>query len=213
MAAAPAPLRTNVALPDAPTTTGTDAALRQVATFLSRRLIAASRSTAVLADLQTAGLNASERFVSLLPTPGTMRARASAACSTSSLARESSHSAAVAGIGGGCRMDDRCCEPHTASRRGPRRLWRSRCRIRDFIAKDRAAMECRRAGIVVRSQPSSGASTLRDGLGEDQVHVFEVWDSEEAHQEHSGRLFAALQGAGVDAGIVSYGPLHSDIPD
>jgi hypothetical protein len=49
--------------------------------------------------------------------------------------------------------------------------------------------------------------------GDDEVHVFEVWDSEEQFQEHSEHFFAALQGARVDAGIVSYGSLHSEVPD
>jgi hypothetical protein len=49
--------------------------------------------------------------------------------------------------------------------------------------------------------------------GADEVHMFEVWDSEEQFQAHGEQFFAALQGAGVDAGIVSFGPLHSEIPD
>jgi quinol monooxygenase YgiN len=49
--------------------------------------------------------------------------------------------------------------------------------------------------------------------GDDEVHVFEVWDSEEQFQAHNERFFATLQGAGVDAGIVSLGSLHSAVPD
>ena len=47
--------------------------------------------------------------------------------------------------------------------------------------------------------------------GDDEVHVFEVWDSKEQFQDHSEHFFAALQGAGVDAGIVSVGSVHSEL--
>ena len=39
--------------------------------------------------------------------------------------------------------------------------------------------------------------------------MFEVWDSREQFDSHSERLFATLQGAGVDAGTVDIHPLHS----
>lgn len=47
--------------------------------------------------------------------------------------------------------------------------------------------------------------------GDDEVHVFEVWDSKDQFQAHSEHFFAALQGAGVDAGIVSVGSVHSEL--
>jgi len=48
--------------------------------------------------------------------------------------------------------------------------------------------------------------------GEDEVHMFEVWDSPEQFDAHSDRLFAVIQGAGV-AGTVNVHPLHSPRPD
>ena len=49
--------------------------------------------------------------------------------------------------------------------------------------------------------------------GEDNVHVFEVWDSQEQIEEHRERTFPILQGAGFDAGAVEIHPLQSDLPD
>jgi quinol monooxygenase YgiN len=49
--------------------------------------------------------------------------------------------------------------------------------------------------------------------GEDEVQIFEVWRSKEEFDAHRDNLFAALQGAGVDAGTVEVHPLHSDHPN
>jgi quinol monooxygenase YgiN len=49
--------------------------------------------------------------------------------------------------------------------------------------------------------------------GDDQVQMFEVWRSQEDFDAHRDRMFAVLQGAGVDAGGVDVHPLHSDHPD
>jgi quinol monooxygenase YgiN len=49
--------------------------------------------------------------------------------------------------------------------------------------------------------------------GDDEVHMFEVWESEEQFDEHREQLFATLQGAGVDGGTVEVHPLHSPHPD
>lgn len=49
--------------------------------------------------------------------------------------------------------------------------------------------------------------------GDDDVKMFEVWRSQEDFDAHSDKLFATLQGAGVDAGTVEVHPLHSDHPD
>jgi hypothetical protein len=43
--------------------------------------------------------------------------------------------------------------------------------------------------------------------GEDEVHMFEVWDSPDQFDAHSDRLFAVIQGARV--GTVNVHPLHS----
>ena len=48
--------------------------------------------------------------------------------------------------------------------------------------------------------------------GEDQVRMFEVWDSEEQFDTHRERLFGLLQDAGINPGIVEVHPLHSAPP-
>lgn len=49
--------------------------------------------------------------------------------------------------------------------------------------------------------------------GDNELRMFEVWRSQEDFDAHRDKLFAALQGAGVDAGTVEVHPLHSDHPD
>lgn len=49
--------------------------------------------------------------------------------------------------------------------------------------------------------------------GDNEVRMFEVWRSQEDFDAHRDKLFAALQGAGVDAGTVEVHPLHSEHPD
>jgi hypothetical protein len=49
--------------------------------------------------------------------------------------------------------------------------------------------------------------------GEDEVHLFEVWESPEQFEEHRDKLFTTLQGYGVGAGLVDVHPLHSEHPD
>ena len=51
------------------------------------------------------------------------------------------------------------------------------------------------------------------GYGEDEVHMFEVWESQEHFDAHSDRLLAALQGVGAGGSIVQVHPLHSPHPD
>lgn len=55
--------------------------------------------------------------------------------------------------------------------------------------------------------------TFHAAYGDDNVRMFEVWDSREQFDAHSDRLFATLQGAGLDAGTVEVHPLQSDHPD
>jgi hypothetical protein len=45
--------------------------------------------------------------------------------------------------------------------------------------------------------------------GDDQVQMFEVWESPDQFAAHQDRLVGALQSAGVDAGIVDVHPVHS----
>jgi hypothetical protein len=49
--------------------------------------------------------------------------------------------------------------------------------------------------------------------GDDQVQMFEVWNSEEDFEAHRGDLVGALQGVGVNVDRVDVHPLHSDHPD
>jgi quinol monooxygenase YgiN len=45
--------------------------------------------------------------------------------------------------------------------------------------------------------------------GDDEVSMFEVWESREHFEDHRDKLMAVLQGAGVDAGSVQVHDLHS----
>ena len=47
--------------------------------------------------------------------------------------------------------------------------------------------------------------------GDDEVRMFEVWESPEQFEVHRERLFSCLQGAGIDGGIVEVHPLHSRV--
>jgi hypothetical protein len=49
--------------------------------------------------------------------------------------------------------------------------------------------------------------------GDDDVKMFEVWRSQEDFDAQSDKLFATLQGAGVNVDSVDVHPLHSDHPD
>jgi hypothetical protein len=49
--------------------------------------------------------------------------------------------------------------------------------------------------------------------GDDDVNMFEVWRSQEDFDAHSDKLFAVLQGNGVNVDRVDVHPLHSDHPD
>jgi hypothetical protein len=49
------------------------------------------------------------------------------------------------------------------------------------------------------------------GYGEDEVHIFDVWDSHESFEPYHRDLMAVLQGAGVDAGTIQIEPVHNTI--
>jgi quinol monooxygenase YgiN len=71
---------------------------------------------------------------------------------------------------------------------------------------------------VIKELEESGAGDpegrrMHTAYGDKNVYMFEVWDSQEQFDQHGERLFATLQGAGVDAGTVEVHPVHSDIPD
>ena len=48
--------------------------------------------------------------------------------------------------------------------------------------------------------------------GEDKVHMFEIWRSQDDFDAHRDRMLAALQGVGLDTGSVDVHPLHSEPP-
>lgn len=48
------------------------------------------------------------------------------------------------------------------------------------------------------------------GYGEDEVHMFDVWDSRESFESYHGDLVGRLQAAGMDGGmIVQVEPIHA----
>jgi quinol monooxygenase YgiN len=49
--------------------------------------------------------------------------------------------------------------------------------------------------------------------GDDEVRMFETWESAEHFVAHRDDLFEALQGVGLDAGSVEMHALHSPRPD
>jgi hypothetical protein len=49
--------------------------------------------------------------------------------------------------------------------------------------------------------------------GDDEVHMFEVWESPEHFDAYREPLIAALQSVGLDAGSVEVHALHSPRPD
>ncbi len=71
---------------------------------------------------------------------------------------------------------------------------------------------------VIKELEASGSSdppgrVFHAGYGNDEVQMFEVWESPEHFEAHRDSLFAALQCAGVDGGSVDIHALHSELPD
>jgi quinol monooxygenase YgiN len=54
---------------------------------------------------------------------------------------------------------------------------------------------------------------LHAAYGDDKVHVFEIWDSEEQFNAHHQQFMATLEAAGLDAGTCEVHPMQSDHPD
>ena len=50
-------------------------------------------------------------------------------------------------------------------------------------------------------------------FGDDEVRMFETWETAEHFGAHRDDLFAALQSVGLDAGCVEVHALHSERPD
>lgn len=49
--------------------------------------------------------------------------------------------------------------------------------------------------------------------GDDEVHMFEVWESPEHFEDSRETLMAVLEGVGVGSADVQIHPLHSEHPD
>lgn len=71
---------------------------------------------------------------------------------------------------------------------------------------------------VIQDLRDSGCSEpegriIHAAYGENDVQMFEVWESEDHFNAHRDRLFETLQGCGVDGGTIEVHPLHSEHPD
>lgn len=67
---------------------------------------------------------------------------------------------------------------------------------------------------VISDLRESGAGepegrSFHAAYGDDEVHMFEVWDSKEQFDEHSEKLFSTLQACQIDAGTIDMYPVHS----
>jgi quinol monooxygenase YgiN len=54
-----------------------------------------------------------------------------------------------------------------------------------------------------------GGRLYHAAYGDDEVEMFEVWETREQFEDHREALFARLQGSGVDGGIVQMHTLHA----
>ncbi|HEY1596128.1 MAG TPA: hypothetical protein VGF74_12075 [Thermoleophilaceae bacterium] len=52
--------------------------------------------------------------------------------------------------------------------------------------------------------------TFHAAYGDDDVHLFEVWDSQEQFEAHRPQLFEVLQGVGVSSADVQMHTVHSE---
>jgi hypothetical protein len=71
---------------------------------------------------------------------------------------------------------------------------------------------------LIQDLKASGADNPKGRVshtayGEDNVQMLEVWESHEDFEANGDRLFAVMQGAGLDAGTVNVHPVHSELPD
>jgi quinol monooxygenase YgiN len=54
---------------------------------------------------------------------------------------------------------------------------------------------------------------LHAAYGDDDVRMFELWNSKEEFEAHRGRLTACLEAAGVNSGPIEIHTTHSPHPD
>jgi hypothetical protein len=72
----------------------------------------------------------------------------------------------------------------------------------DDYERMRANLEAQRA-----HEPAGRMS--HTAYGNDEVEIFEVWESEDHFKKHHERVLAIITGAGFDAGSVDLHPVHS----
>jgi hypothetical protein len=69
--------------------------------------------------------------------------------------------------------------------------------------------------VMQELEESESASTdgrvFHASYGEEEVHMFDVWESHESFQPYHENLVGLLQGAGIDAGVVQIEPVHNTI--
>jgi quinol monooxygenase YgiN len=71
---------------------------------------------------------------------------------------------------------------------------------------------------VIKELEASGASDpdgrqFHAAYGDDDVHMFEVWETPEHFEAHRNDLVSAIQCAGVDTADIVLHSLHSPHPD
>jgi quinol monooxygenase YgiN len=54
---------------------------------------------------------------------------------------------------------------------------------------------------------------LHAAYGDDEIRIFELWNSKEEFQEHRNRLMTCLEDAGVNSGPIEIHSVHSPHPD
>ena len=71
---------------------------------------------------------------------------------------------------------------------------------------------------VIADLEASGAGepegrSFHAAYGDDEVHMFEVWDSAEQFEAHRDKVFASLQASTVGPASIEIHELHSPRPD
>jgi hypothetical protein len=61
--------------------------------------------------------------------------------------------------------------------------------------------------------PEPEGRRFHAAYGDDELQIFEVWDSPEQFHEHKDKLFAHLEDVGCGVGNVEIHALHSEHPD
>jgi quinol monooxygenase YgiN len=76
----------------------------------------------------------------------------------------------------------------------------------------RADYEKVRSDLAAQGRDDPPGRLFHAAYGDDEVHMFEVWDSKEAFEEQQTKLFSVLQASGVNVGGVEIHSLHWRAP-